>query len=94
MIFLLLTIVAISPLPWWWWIKGPGLGDPSPVLSISAKIVMLIAAIGGGLLTAQLLGTDLESTKAIAAYAGGSLGSRLALVALNPQPLPPKDSVK
>ena len=88
--YVLLTIICVSSLPSWWWTKGPGLGDPGPEINVAGRFGMLAAAVAGGLATSHYLGTDLSSTMAIAAYAGGRVASRLVLVALNPQPLPPK----
>ena len=88
--YALLTIVCISSLPSWWWTKGPGLGDPPRGINTMGRLGMFAAAVAGGLAVSLLFGTDSSSTMAVAAYAGGRLASRLAWVALNPQPLPPK----
>ena len=47
----------------------------------------------GGLGCAYLLGGTDTATMAIASYAGSQALSHLLLVALNPQPLPPKGKV-
>ena len=90
---ILLFIVCVSSLPSWWWTKGPGLGDPAPDITLAGRLTIAIATIAGGIATAHFLGTDSTSTMAIAAFAGGKVAGRLALVALNPQPLPPKQII-
>jgi hypothetical protein len=79
-------IVAISSLPSWWWTRGPGLPDPPPFLT---RVLVAIAAVGGGLVSSYLLGNGDVVTSSIAAFAGGRVLGGVATM-LNPQPLPPK----
>ncbi len=84
------TLVAMSSLPDWWWTKGPGLPDPPVERSLQNRLIVAGLTVAGGLGAAALFGRD-TVTASVAAFAGGRLGGKLATVALNPQPLPPKE---
>lgn len=86
--WMLPVLAAISSLPSSWWTRGPGLPDPPPLLNRN-RLVVAGLTLAGGLGAAAFAGSD-TMTRSLAAFAAGRIAGRIGMVALNPQPLPPK----